>query len=139
MGQYQAKEILKNYLPYKVKEIYSSDAVRCLDTVNPLSVFLPLEIRVSRELSEYAFNKNSERPWKQIKKIRDKFFERNRNILICGHNPTLPELLKKLNRKSKAKVEKLDLAPGAGWVLHYNKKRIIQIDYMEAPSNNLFS
>jgi 8-oxo-(d)GTP phosphatase len=133
LGRRQSIALVKQLAPYDLKSIYSSDAVRCLDTVTPLSDFLAKKVKVNSNLSEYRYAKNSEKVIEEFKDLRKEAVVLGENTLICSHNPILPSALKKLLKKSDIAMPTESLEPGDAWILHMRKREIVQVDYLPVP------
>lgn len=128
-GQVQAKRMLQNILPYRVDEIHSSDAVRCLQTVEPFARAISLQIIISSDLSEYRHATDSESSLEYVQDIMDS----GESALVCSHNPVLPTIVKKLIGKKTFKKLDRKLEPGEAWVLHHRDGEVIAIDWMASP------
>ena len=128
-GQLQAKRMLSIYQVFGLQEIYTSDAVRCFDTVSILAKSLKLDVQVAQEISEYTFKKNKEKSRDFVKEL----IKKNETLLICSHNPVLPKMLEKLTKKVDIEYEGSKLLPGEAWVLHHNKKEVLQVDRLPSP------
>ena len=115
---------------FNLEEIHSSDAVRCYDTVNPITKGLNLKLEVTGKLSEDTYKKDKEKAFDYAKEL----IKSNLSVLICSHNPILPKMLNKLTKKSEVDADEGKLSPGDGWVIHRIGKEIIQIDRIDAPS-----
>jgi 8-oxo-dGTP diphosphatase len=133
LGQRQAQKLFATLAPYKIEEIYSSDAARCLETVTPLAHSIGREVNIKRAISEYVFGKKPEKTLDYFKEIRNLVKEEKRSTLLCSHNPILPLMLATLGKKSKYVLAHEKLEPGDAWVLHMKKKKIMQVDYIIAP------
>jgi 8-oxo-dGTP diphosphatase len=129
LGQLQAKRMLSLYLPYNISEIHSSDAQRCIETIDPMARSLEMNPIYSADLSEYSFAKDKEAPLDYAQDLMDK----GKSAIVCSHNPILPKLLKKLIGKKNFKQLDQKLEPGEAWVLHHRDGEIIAIDWVEAP------
>ena len=129
-GQLQAKRMLSLYQVYGIDEIYTSDAVRCLDTVAQMAKSLQINPIITNAVSEYTYKKNKE---KAIDFAKD-LIKKNFQVILCSHNPVLPRMMEKLTRKIDFDYPDNKLAPGEAWVLFHNKKEVLQIDRMAAPT-----
>ena len=121
--------MLSLYLPYGIQEIHSSDAQRCIETIEPISRSLSINPIYSADLSEHGFAKDKEAPLDYAQDLMDQ----GKSAIVCSHNPILPKLLKKLIGKKNFKQLDQKLEPGEAWVLHYRDGEIIAIDWVEAP------
>ena len=130
VGQLQAKRMLSLYQVYGVEEIHTSDAVRCLDTVALMAKSLQITPVITNAVSEYTYKKNKE---KAIEYAKD-LIKKKKQIILCSHNPVLPRMMEKLTKKIDFDYPDNKLLPGEAWVLFHNKKEVLQIDRMAAPS-----
>ena len=130
VGQIQAKRLLSKYLPYAIKEVHSSDAMRCIETIEPMTRALQMHPIFSTDLSEYGFAKDKEVALDYAQDL----MIRNQNAIICSHNPILPKVLKKLIGKKNFKELDQKLEPAEAWVLHHRDGEIIAIDWVSAPN-----
>jgi|688.fasta_scaffold17789_10 8-oxo-dGTP diphosphatase len=129
VGQLQAKRLFPLYFPYAIKEIHSSDAMRCIETIEPMARTMQLNPIFSTDLSEYRFSKDKEAALDYAQDL----LSNNVAGIICSHNPILPKLLKKLIGKKNFKQLDGKLEPGDSWVLHHRDGEIIAIDSVERP------
>jgi len=130
IGQLQAKRMLSLYQAFGVQEIHTSDAVRCLDTVIAMAQALDIIPMIKEDLSEYTYKKNKD---KAIDYAKD-LIKKNKQVLLCSHNPVLPRMMEKLTKKIDFDYPDNKLQPGEAWILHHNKKEVLQIDRMDAPA-----
>jgi phosphohistidine phosphatase SixA/8-oxo-dGTP pyrophosphatase MutT (NUDIX family) len=128
-GQIQAKRFLPGFLPFAISEIYTSDAVRCYESIEPIARSLKINPIFSSTLSEYEFHKDK-KAWSSLVK---EILENDSSALVCSHNPVIPEILKKLIGKKNFKELDHELLPGESWVLHHRDGEIIAIDWVSAP------
>ncbi|CAB4705073.1 unannotated protein [freshwater metagenome] len=130
VGQIQAKRLLSTYLPFAIEVIHSSDAMRCIETIEPMARSLNMHPIFSTDLSEYRFAKDKEAALDYAQDLMN----RGQGAIICSHNPILPKLLKKLIGKKSFKELGLDLKPAEAWVLHHRDGEIIAVDWVSAPN-----
>ena len=130
VGQIQAKRLLSKYLPYAIEEVHSSDAMRCIETIEPMTRALQMHPIFSTDLSEYRFAKDKEVALDYAQDL----MIRNQSAIICSHNPILPKVLKKLIGKKNFKELDQKLEPAEAWVLHHRDGEIIAIDWVSAPN-----
>ena len=130
VGQRQAKRLLPYYLPYQVEEIHSSDAMRCIETIEPLARALKINIVISEELGEYRNSSNRNAAFKYAQEV----LETGISAIICSHNPILPMLVRKLIGKKTFRQLNTQLNPGEAWVLHHREGDIVAIDWMPSPT-----
>jgi len=130
VGQLQAKRMLSLYQVFGLEEIHTSDAVRCLDTVAQMAKSLKLTPVITNTVSEYTYKKSKEKAIEYAKEL----IKRNKQVILCSHNPVLPRMMEKLTKKINFDYPDNKLLPGEAWVLFHNKKEVLQIDRVAAPS-----
>ena len=115
------------YQVFNLEEIHSSDAVRCYDTVNPITKGLNIKLEVTGKLSEDTYKKDKEKAFDYAKEL----IKSNLSVLICSHNPILPKMLNKLTKNQRLMLMKASYLPVMAWVIHRIGKEIIQIDRID--------
>ena len=130
-GQIQAKNLPQYLLPFNLDQICSSDAMRCAETVLPLSQAIGRSITYVSDLSEYAFYKDKSAAYEYVKEL----IESEGAHLVCSHNPILPKMAEKLIGKKSFKSLKKDIAPCDAVVLHFRDGDVVALDWINAPSN----
>lgn len=128
-GQSQAKRMHSLYHPLGIKAIYSSDAMRCIETISPLARTLNLTPHYKKELSEYVYTKDKSLSINYAIKL----LALNEAIVVCSHNPILPKILKALLGKKNFKALEEKLEPGDSWVIHHRNGEIVAVDRYESP------
>lgn len=130
IGQLQAKRFLSKIHPYEIKEIYTSDAVRCYESIEPIARALSINPVFSPALSEYSFIKDKKSWYQSITEI----MENEIATLVCSHNPVIPEIVKKLIGKKNFNELNHELLPGEAWILHHKDGEVVAIDWVSAPT-----
>ena len=128
-GQMQAKRLLPIYMPYNVSEIHTSDALRCIETVDFIARSLQKTPIFSSDLSEYGFAKDREAPLDYVQDLMD----RGVPVIVCSHNPIIPKVVKKLVGKKYFKSMDRDLEPSQAIVLHCRAGEVIACDWIDEP------
>lgn len=131
LGQIQASKLASIYQIFNLRQIHTSDAIRCYDTVIPLSKSLGLKLEVTGKLSESSFKKDKERAFDYLKEV----IKSNKSALLCSHNPILPKLLVKVSKKNELTPDNEKLQPADAWILHRDGKEVLQIDRINSPIN----
>jgi 8-oxo-dGTP diphosphatase len=129
LGQLQAKRLLPNFYPYGISEIHSSDAYRCMQTVEEMTRALNLNLIISLDLSEDAYAKDKDAALDYVFSLMNK----SECVVICSHNPILPKVLKKLVGKKYFKELDSKLEPAEAWVIHHRDGEVVSVDWVEAP------
>lgn len=128
-GQRQAKRMLSIYQNYGITEIHTSDAQRCIETIEPMAKSLKMNPIYSRDLSEYRYEKDKDAPLDYVWSL----LRPNLNVIVCSHNPILPKLVKKLIGKKNFKKIEVELLPGEAFILHHRDGEVVAVDWIEAP------
>jgi len=126
VGFDQAQLLLKHLEPFAIDEIYTSDYVRCVQTVTPLAHARGLTITQVPSLNERTFEED---PLRSVS-FANALKQDEKNILICSHNPVIPTMLRGiLNTKLKNK-DLIKLEPGDAWIVHRVRGEIVGLDYL---------
>lgn len=129
VGQLQTKRLLPQFFPYNITEVHSSDAYRCMQTVEDLTRALDLNLFIALDLSEDAFAKDKDAALDYVSSLMID----GKNVLICSHNPILPKVLKKLVGKKYFKEMDSKLEPAQAWVIHHRDGEVVAVDWVESP------
>jgi 8-oxo-dGTP diphosphatase len=122
----QAQLLIKHLEPFAIEEVYTSDYVRCVQTVTPLAHSRGLSITQVPSLNEQTFEED---PLRSIS-FANALKQDEKNILICSHNPVIPTMLRGiLNTKLKNK-DLIKLEPGDAWIVHRVHGEIVGLDYL---------
>ena len=126
VGFDQAQLLLKHLEPFAIDEVYTSDYVRCVQTVTPLAHSRGLAITQVPSLNEATFEED---PLRSIS-FANALKQDEKNILICSHNPVIPTMLRGiLNTKLKNR-DLIKLEPGDAWIVHRVRGEIVGLDYL---------
>ena len=129
LGQNQANRLLSIYQVFNLKEIHTSDAIRCYDTVSPIAKSLGLNLIVTGKISESSFKKDKEKAFEYLKEV----LKSDKSAVLCSHNPVLPKLLAKVSKKNDLTPDEDKLQPADAWILHRVGKDVLQVDRINAP------
>lgn len=125
-GFLQAESLIEHLQPFVLDEIYSSDYIRCVQTVTPLGQARELRITEIPNLNEETFKLDPERSISFANAVK----QDEKNILICSHNPVIPTMLRGiLNTKLKNK-DLIKLEPGDAWLVHRVRGEIVALDFL---------
>ncbi len=128
-GQLQAKRLLPIYLPYGAEEIHTSDALRCIETIDELARSLQKTPIFSTDLSEYGFELDRQAPLDYVQDLMD----RGIPAIVCSHNPIIPKVVKKLVGKKYFNSMDRELEPAQAIVLHCRAGEVIACDWIDEP------
>lgn len=125
-GLRQAASLITHLAPFAIDEIYSSDYIRCVQTVTPLADVRNLRITEIPNLNEENFDLDPERSISFANAVK----QDEKNILLCSHNPVIPTMLRGiLNTKLKNK-DLIKLEPGDAWIVHRVRGEIVALDFL---------
>jgi len=128
-GQLQAKRLLPIYLPYGISEVHTSDALRCIETIDLMARLIEKTPIFSADLSEYGYAKDKEAPLDYVQDLMD----RGSAAIVCSHNPIIPKLVKKLVGKKYFKSMDRELEPAQAIVLHCRAGEVVACDWIDEP------
>lgn len=126
-GRRQVQKLIKTMHVYGLTSIHTSDAIRCLDTAKPIADALGIELVVNSKLSEYEYHRDGKSAAKYIKGL----FEQDQRVLVCGHNPILTKIIKKMARRLDMYQEDFSLGKGDAFILHRSKGKIRDLDHLK--------
>lgn len=125
-GFQQSENLITHFAPFAIDEIYSSDYLRCVQTVTPLADVRNLRITEIPSLNEETFEID---PGRSIS-FANATKQDEKNILLCSHNPVIPTMLRGiLNTKLKNK-DLIKLEPGDAWIVHRVRGEIVALDFL---------
>jgi 8-oxo-dGTP pyrophosphatase MutT (NUDIX family)/phosphohistidine phosphatase SixA len=126
VGLDQAQLLIKHLEPFAIEEVYTSDYLRCVQTVTPMAHSRGLGITQVPSLNEETFETD---PLRSVS-FANALKQDEKNILICSHNPVIPTMLRGiLNTKLKNK-DLIKLEPGDAWIVHRVRGEIVGLDYL---------
>ena len=129
LGLSQAQAMPRHLKPYALDGIYSSDALRCYATVEPLAAALNVPVTISTDLNEENFEKNPKRAIEFVERLL--LFPGNH--VVSGHNPILPKILTKL---AGGLFKDRELEPGDAWVIQHRGEFIFSVKFLNQPTVN---
>ncbi|WP_065571239.1 NUDIX hydrolase [Microbacterium oleivorans] len=88
-GKKQAKAIVGPLRAFGVRRVYSSDAVRCVDTVAPLAKALRRDVRRTSAISQDAWDAGTA----DVRTLVGKRVRARKPAVICSHRPLLPDVM----------------------------------------------
>jgi 8-oxo-dGTP diphosphatase len=125
-GVEQSRRLIKQLIPFGIQGIFSSDALRCYSTVEPVADFLGLRTNVTKELNEETYEKSGKTPVEYVRQLM-KF---GGNQLVSGHNPVIPHILTKIARVDYSAD---DLRPADAWVVHHRGDKVLAVEFLSRP------
>jgi 8-oxo-dGTP diphosphatase len=116
-------------MPYAATEIHTSDALRCIETIDVMARSLQKTPIFSKDLSEYGFEIDREAPLDYVQDLMD----RGIPAIVCSHNPIIPKVVKKLVGKKYFKSMDRELEPAQAIVLHCRAGEVVDCDWIDEP------
>lgn len=126
-GEQQVASLIKTLHVFGITEIHTSDAIRCFATASPIAEALGIRPVINSDLSEYTFSRDKNSAARYIKNL----FERDEAILVCGHNPFLSKIVKKMARRLDMYKEDFSLGKGDAFIIHRSRGKIYDIDHLK--------
>ena len=123
IGLDQAMAIAAAWNEPAVEAIYSSPALRCAQTVEPLATSLDLTVELAPELFEGASSSRS------IEFVRS---FTGRTVVLCSHGDVIPDVLRNLE-VGGSRLEGRGCAKASIWRLDNSSDRIESGTYVEPP------
>lgn len=123
VGIDQAHAIADGWSGGPVEAIYSSPALRCMQTVEPLAASLGMQVEIEPGLFEGASTSRS------IELVRS---FTGRDIVLCSHGDVIPDVLRNLE-VGGSRLEGRGCAKGSIWRLDNSTDRIESGTYLDAP------
>lgn len=122
-GRHQAEGLRALLIPYGVSSIFSSPALRCTQTVEPLAASLGLEVGIASALQEGSGAAAADLAW-----------EADDNVVLCTHGDVIPEVLRHISLVDGLELPNPVLhAKGSAWVLTRSGGRFSSGRYLHPP------
>lgn len=129
-GQVVAQKLIKHLEMFNLSELYTSDAYRCMSTIEPMHQKLHIPKVVTDQLSEYMYQQDDQMAASYVRQLA-KFGE---NYLVCSHNPLLPNMLDYLVKYPEDFDVDRDLNPGDAWIVHHRGGKVFAVNFLKAPT-----
>jgi len=122
-GSDQAAGIAKGIAAYAPEKILSSTAVRCINTVVPLSELTGIPIKLTEDISQDAY----EQGFSDVPAIVAKRLKRQVSAVLCSHGPVLPRIVAEIAARTESEADAglrraASLSTGDFTVLHVSLK-----------------
>ena len=118
-GEEQANSLISRLTAYGIRDVVSSPAARCVQTVEPfaksINTYLQIDDRFAEDTKAGDVRRSVESLLGQLKRV-----------VVCTHGPTLPLVLSALG------LECPEFAPGDGLVIHHRKGGILATEKFDA-------
>ncbi|MEM9202479.1 MAG: phosphoglycerate mutase family protein [Actinomycetota bacterium] len=125
-GLEQAHAIDQWFSDRPVRAVWSSFAVRCRQTVEPLAHRFELDIEGKAELTEGA------RPTPFLELLRDEALLDD-DLVVCSHGDLIPEVLNTLLREGMSIIGGRGCEKGSIWSLDVRGRDIVSGTYTARP------
>lgn len=138
VGMQQARDISGGLAAFGPALIISSPAIRCLQTVAPLSYKLGMEIRESGKISQDKWTKEGDR----VTEFVGARLRKGEPAILCSHGPVIPQIVSEIIRQTGGNVtdearRAASLGTGDFAVFHLSRTkrglRIISVEVHAAP------
>ena len=124
-GAAHAARLVDVLAAFGVRKVYSSDSLRCLDTVRPFAHQVHATVAHEPLLSEEGFASS---PTAALKRV-DQILGDGAPAVVCTHRPVLPTLVAHIaQRLGLASSPDAQLAPGAAIAFHRGSAAVEHID-----------
>jgi 8-oxo-dGTP pyrophosphatase MutT (NUDIX family)/phosphohistidine phosphatase SixA len=91
-GQHQAERAAPALAAFGPKKLITSDAVRCVDTIQPLAELLGKKLKRTALISQEAYESGED----DVLKVVQKRLTKRVAAVLCSHGPVLPEIISRL-------------------------------------------
>lgn len=125
-GSQQAERLIHQLEPFGIQGIFSSDALRCYATIEPLADAIGLRVNVTPILNEETFDKSNKESVEYVRRLM-KF---GGNQLVSGHNPIIPHILTKIAR---VEYSADDLSPADAWIVYHRGDKVVAVEFLSKP------
>jgi 8-oxo-dGTP diphosphatase len=109
-GERQSKALVRLLGDVGIRRIWSSPAVRCVESVRPLADTLRVDVRPTTALAEgYGCGKAVD--------LIGELAAKKGSAVLCTHGDLVPEILRRLARTGTSLESELQFAKGSTWEL----------------------
>jgi 8-oxo-(d)GTP phosphatase len=115
-GQHHADRLVPWLDAFGVRRVVSSNAVRCITTMQPYADRSGAKLSVDPRLSEELATKSG------VRKVMTKLLGSSRRLAVCSHRPVLPWIFDALG------IERRTLPTGGIVVIHRRDGEIVAVD-----------
>jgi 8-oxo-dGTP diphosphatase len=125
-GVVQADAITAHFSDHDIRSVWSSQAIRCVDTVRGTAEAHGLTVEVRPELTEGAS------PNALLELLREQTTA-DGELVMCSHGDLIPEVLNRLLREGMSVLGPRGCEKGSIWELETRGRDITQGRYTAAP------
>lgn len=134
-GELQSSKLANLFSMYGLSELHTSDAQRCIKTIEPIADKLQLPFQSTALLSELFYEKDDNGAIEYLMQL----LKYNVNQLVCSHNPILIEMLMAFSNHANFSKHLPKLSPADSWVIHHANSRIVSVDTLPAPVTEIIN
>jgi 8-oxo-dGTP pyrophosphatase MutT (NUDIX family)/phosphohistidine phosphatase SixA len=129
-GRRQAEALVRVMSRFEVREIFSADFVRCVQTVEPLADALGLSIKEEPLFSELGYPGSEEDATDMVRHLGTP----DAATIVCTQGDVIPDLLARLSELDHVDLpEPLPYKKGSTWALSFDGDRLFGADYIPPP------
>jgi 8-oxo-dGTP diphosphatase len=125
-GRHQAAAIRDRLIGNDVGRLISSQAIRCIETLQPLATTLGVPLDSDVRVAEGATRQEA---WSLVEEIRDE----RQSAVICTHGDVVPEVLLSLRAYGAVFRDDLTWPKASIWAVLSNGATWTQVDYLPPP------
>jgi 8-oxo-(d)GTP phosphatase len=129
-GRAQAEAIVRVLSRFNVRDIYSADFIRCVETVEPLAESIGITVKEEPLLSELGYpGRESE----ALELLRGVIAE-DAATVACSQGDVIPDLLERAARHDHVELPSgFPHKKASTWVLSFDGRRLFGADYIPPP------
>jgi 8-oxo-dGTP pyrophosphatase MutT (NUDIX family)/phosphohistidine phosphatase SixA len=129
-GRAQADALVRVLSRFNVKEIYSADFVRCVETVEPLADSIGLAVKEEPLLSEIGYPNHESEALDMLRVLGAK----DAAAVACTQGDVLPDILRRAADQDLVELAKsFPYKKACTWVLSFDGERLFGADYIPPP------
>jgi 8-oxo-(d)GTP phosphatase len=129
-GRQQAEGLVRTLSRFDVREIFSADFVRCIETVLPLAESVGLPIKEEPLLSELGYPGHEAEATEMVRHLGSP----DAATVACTQGDVIPDLLGRLANEDHVDLpDPLPYKKASTWVLSFDGDRLFGADYIPPP------
>jgi 8-oxo-dGTP diphosphatase len=113
-GAADAQRLIDVLGAFDIRKVYSSDSLRCMDTVRPYAHYTHSVVAQEPLLSEAGFASARAAAFKRV----DQILGDRQPAVICSHRPVLPDLVAHIAQRLGVQAPEAELDVGGAVVFH---------------------
>lgn len=126
-GTAHAQQLVAVLGAFGIRKVYSSDSLRCLDTVRPYAHSVQAPVAHEPLLSEEGFDNAPAAAFTRLDQILGDWHP----SVICTHRPVLPALLDHVSARLGVAAPDVELPTGAAVVFHRLDREALAVEVVE--------